>query len=360
MPRRPSPFQVDRVRVRVHSGPREDGRWRWRADRPDGRGGRVHVWAGWATRDEAGEIVRELLAEAVPDPESTELETVRDLLECWVAAVRERRDVSELTQRNCRAAAERLVSSGLADARLAILGRLDLERHRDTALRAGVGGATLARDLKYLRQAWRWATEGGYLRPRALPSVRVERVRTVYTRYTPSLDDVAALLEGLSPAVRRGVILLAATGCRASEVTGLTWAHVPLDARHIRVSGKTGEREVALHPAVAGEVRRWPRGRPDGKVVGVTGNTIRTALAERSAELGLPRVSPNGLRRHVVDALYRTGQIDAAASQLGHSAATALSIYRQVTAADRARAVEGAELGVVQVLDVVRKAKESG
>lgn len=346
--KRPSPFQVDHAVVRVHSGPRpKDGRWRWRADKPNGAGGRVHLWSGWATRDEAGEIVRELLSETGDQP-TGDLITVRDLVECWVASQEQRSDVSERTGKACREAGTRLVAGELADVRLEVLGRRQLERHRDTELRSGAAGSSVARDLKYLRQAWRWALDSNELPGiRLLPTVKVERIKPVYTRYTPTVEDVVALLEGVSPAVRRGLVLLASTGCRISEVTSLRWSGVPLDASRIRVEGKTGERVVELHSVVAGEVRRWVRLHRDRRVVGVTGQTIRVALAARSEEIGIPRVSPNGLRRHVVDALYRTGQIDAAAALLGHSAATALSIYRQVSAADRSRAVEGATLGAV-------------
>jgi integrase len=347
--KRPSPFQVDHVRVRVHSGPRKDGRWRWRADKPDGHDHRIPVWSGWATRDEAGEIVRGILGES---QESTgELVTVRDLVECWVASQEARSDVSERTAQSCKEAGIRLLAHGLADVQLLVLGRKQIEGHRDTALRSRCAGSTVRRDLKYLRQAWRWALDSNELPGvRLLPTVKVERVKPVYTRYTPSIEDVVALLEGVSPAVRRGLVLLASTGCRISEITSLRWSGVPLDASKIRVEGKTGERVVELHSVVAAEVRRWDRLHRDRYVVGVTGQTIRAALAERSEELGIPRVSPNGLRRHVVDALYRTGRIDAAASLLGHSAATALAIYRQVSSADRAAAMEGAALGTVLTL----------
>ena len=348
-PKRPSPFQVDHVRVRIHSGPRADGRWRWRADKADGHNGRINVWSGWATREEAGQIVRDLLAQTPADP-TGELATVRDLLECWVASQQARQDVADRTRASSAEAGRRLLEHGLADVELASIDRRDLERHRDEALRSGAGGATVARDLKYLRQAWRWGTEIGEVPYRPLPRIRVERIETVYTRYTPTLDEVVQLLQGVSEPVRRGLVLLASTGCRASEITELRWSQVPLDATRIRVRGKTGERFVELHGTVAAEVRRWGRGVPDQKVVGVTGQAIRKALARRSAQIGIPKVSPNGLRRHVVDALYRTGQIDAAAAQLGHSAATALSIYRQVSSEDRRRAVEAAELGVVLTL----------
>lgn len=148
-----------------------DGRWRWRADRADGEGGRIHVWHGWATRDEAGEIVRGLLAESTPQP-AGEIETVRDLLECWIGAVRARRDVSPRTRLSCEGAARRLLEHGLGTARVEILGRREIERHRDAALGDGAGGATVARDLKYLRQAHRWAMEAGEIPARLLSTRR--------------------------------------------------------------------------------------------------------------------------------------------------------------------------------------------
>jgi len=349
MARRPSGFQVDHARVDVLRGPRDDGRWYWRARVADGAGKRPIVWSGWATRDEAGAAVRVALDETAPAHE--ELRTVRDLLECWVAAQQSRRDVSDLTRKTCQVAGNRLVSHGLAEVRLDTLDRRAIERHRDEALRAGESGATVTRDLKYLRQAWTWAVESGLIPNRVLPRVRIERVRPVYSRFTPDTDQVAQLLDGVSERVRRALVLLASTGCRVSEILLLTWARVPLDASRLRVDGKTGERWVELHPAVSAELRTWERAAPTQRVIGISSNTVRKALARRSAELGLPKVSPNGLRRHVVDALYRTGRIDAAASQLGHSAATALSVYRQVTERDRRAAVESADLGAVVRLE---------
>ena len=50
---RPKPWAMGRVRVRVHSGPRDDGRWRWRADVAAPEGRRETLWTGWGTRDEA-------------------------------------------------------------------------------------------------------------------------------------------------------------------------------------------------------------------------------------------------------------------------------------------------------------------
>lgn len=347
MAKRPAPFQVDQVRVRVHSGPRPDGRWRWRADRPDGHAGRVAVWSGWGTREEAGAAVMAAIGDQSKTAPANELVTVRDLLETWVASQGSRQDVADRTRASAVEAGHRLLAHNLGSVSLDTLERRELERHRDAALRAGVAGSTIQRDLKYLRQAWRWGQEIDEIAPRLLPRVRVERVRPVRTRYTPTTEEVIALLEGVTERVYRGLVLLAGSGCRIGEISGLRWRDVPLDARRIRVEGKTGERQVELPRQVAAEIRRWERGRPDARVVEISEQTIRQALARRASEIGIPRVSPNGLRRHVVDVLYRTGRIDAAAAHLGHSAQTALSIYRQVTSEDRRQAIDAADLGAV-------------
>jgi integrase len=354
-PKRPPAFEVAPARVRVKRGPHPDnGRsWYWRADKPDGKGGRVDVWTGWGTKDEAAAAVRDALAEQHAG--TGEIRTIGDLLSRWGASIRaDRDDPSDRTRVAIEGAIVRLLAHGLEDVSVLLVGRDHLVAHRQVSTRAGIAGATIARDLKYLRQAWRWGRE---LNPpeiplRDLPRIRVE-VEPVYTRYTPTAAEVGGLLDKVSPAVRRALVLMASTGMRIGEALGIRWRDVPLDARRLPVDGKTGPRWVELHPVVAAEVQRWERGGPDDLVVGVSSNRIRVVLAERSAALGIPRCSPNSLRRHVVDALYVTGMVDAAASQLGHSAETALRVYRQVREERRREAVEAADLGVV--LDLAQR-----
>jgi integrase len=348
----PSAFEVSPARVRVKRGPRADGRWYWRADRPDGHGGRIDVWTGWGTKEEAAEAIRAKLGEVEPEPEAVEeIVTVGDLLDCWLGAIRlERTDERDRTRMAIEGAVLRLVASDLRRARVQTVARAELVEHVNAALGDGYGGATIARDLKYLRQAWRWGQE--LIPPqvplRRLPSVRIE-AKPVYTRFTPEASEVGGLLERVPPAVRRAVVLLAATGARIGEVLGLTWDRVGLDGSWLIVDGKTGERRVEVHPVIADELRRWGRGEPGELVVGVSGNTVRKHLARRSEQLKLGRVSPNSLRRHVVDALYEAAGADpkAAGSQVGHSAQTALTNYRQVRSKQRRAVVESAELGVV-------------
>lgn len=353
MPKRPAAFEVSPARVRVKRGPDKTGRWYWRADRPDGRGGRIDVWTGWGTKAEAAEAVRAALADPEAADAAAEIETIGDLLDCWLASVRrERRDAADRTRIAIETAIGRLLRHGLRDAPIQGFGREALIDYVNARRDDGSAGSTIQRDLKYLRQAWRWGQE---LDPpevplRRLPSIPLQRQdrKPAYTRYTPTAADVAGLLQGVPDRPRRALILMAATGCRIGEALGLTWGSVALDARRLVVDGKTGERVLDVPDVVAAEIRTWERGRPEEPVVGVSSNTIRKHLARRSRELGIGRCSPNSLRRHVVDALYLAAAADpkAAAVQLGHSEATAFEHYRTVRDEQRRRVVESAELGV--------------
>lgn len=350
MPRRPAAFEVAPARVRVRRGPNERGQWYWRADRPDGRGGRIDVWLGWGTKDEAASAVRAKLDEIEPEPE-VEIVTVGDLLDCWLGSIRlEREDERDRTRLAIEGAVARLLEGPLPHCRVATVARAELAAHVSVSRAAGRAGSTIERDLKYLRQAWRWGQE--LIPPqvplRRLPTVRIE-VEPVYTRYTPTAEEVAALLDGVSPGVRRALVVIGATGCRISEALTLTWDRVRLDGSGLLVDGKTGERWVEVHSVVAAEIRRWGRGEPGELVAGVSAGSVRKGLVRRSGELVIGRCSPNSLRRHVVDALYESAGADpaAAGTQLGHSEQTALSHYRTVRPARRRQVVESAELGVV-------------
>lgn len=259
--KRPTPIGIGQhVRLRVHRGPRADGRWYWRADTAQGKR-RATVWSGWGTPDEAEAATMAALRAdgAAPRHEVEQVRSVLDLLDCWVASQEERRDVSPMTSRNSRAAAARLAGV-IGGVRVAEVDRRVVERYRD---RSGDSGATIARDLKYLRQAWRWGREVGAV-VGELPSVRVQRREPVRTRYTPTRPEVAALLERVtarSAAGRRGLVLLAATGARPGELVRLRWSEVAGDCSWLEVTGKTGARRVDLHPGIAAELRAWTRDR---------------------------------------------------------------------------------------------------
>lgn len=363
--RRPKPFAVGRVRVRVHSGPRKDGRWRWRADKAAGMAAgkerREPVWSGWGSRDEAEQAVIKALQEH-PDVDTPikEMRTVFDLLDFYVAYLEDRPDLSPRTVRHRRYCAERIGKHELGSVAISRLTARAMETYRDQVLRGGAAASTTREDLITVRAAWTWARERGHVPDRTLPVVKV-RVRpqdAVYNRYTPSAAELVGVLRYLAqwPWARRVAYLLWATGARRQEVADLRWDQVDLEARLIRLSGKTGTRPVPLHPNVVAELRTWPR--ETELVHGVAPQTAAGAINERIRRacdaLELPRWSVHGLRRAAVMRLYR-GSVDPAVAGaiMGHSAKVALEHYRQVADADLADAVMRTGMGVLPDDEVI-------
>lgn len=352
-PRRPRPIHADPLTARVARGPRPDGRWYWRADRAVGGGDRVTVWCGWGTVEEiqrrlgasvaAGEIHR-----PAPAPRTSTAPTVRDLLEVWCGGQQQRADISPASIDCYLVAARRLVADELGDALLTDVRRGAVEGYRDRQLRQRRAAATVRLDLTILGTAWRWAMEEGWI-ARALPRVRVVS-RLTRLRYTPSRAEIGALAGQAEGWQQVALRLLAATGCRVGEVAGLRWEQVDLPGARLTVSGKTGERVVPLGAGVVAMLREWRLQQPGDRVwPGATAaQGLRMVLRRGCRELGIAHVSPHGLRRAAVDALYQSGaDVGAAAQILGHSAATALRHYRRASAADLVRAVERAGLGDV-------------
>lgn len=387
MPRRPKTITIGKVSVRVHRGPREDGRWYWRADRQMGAG-RDKLWHGWGTPAEAEATVIAVLAsrgEAGGVRRDVQVRTVHDLVDTWAASQLARKDISDHTRTAARTAAAR-ISGVIGEVLLERVDRRTIERLRD---QSGDAGSTVARTLKYLRQAWRWGREVGVVPDRELPGgVRVQRQDPVRSTYTPTRGDVAALLVEVrrySEGAYRGVVLIGATGARPGEACSLPWGRVARDHRSAELVGKSGRRVVELHPEVTAELRRWDdvRRAPlrsaaewlaaaqaagdealvehltavlasmeaalrDELVVGVTDETVRWQLRQAADALGLPRVTPTALRRYVTDALYDTGALpDVESAIVGHSPEIAQRIYRdrRRSAAQR-RAVLAAGLGI--------------
>lgn len=391
MPRRPAIVVVEPVRARVVRGPRADGSWYWRSEIYQGeKGGSRTIATFWAQRAEVAALLHAQIAEHGLDKPAPEepaaVLTVQDLLETWLGSRKDAKDLSENTKRASKASAGRLTGpeggrTALSVVLLEHLDRRHLEQYRDTA---GGGESTIARDLKTLRSAWKWGRDVGHVPNRSLPSLRragkPKAPKPVYTRFTPTEAQVAAVIERLRrPWVRRAVTLLSVTGARIGEVASLRWGAVapydpalpmstgPLaectepppdlqatDAASVVLDGKTGPREVQLHPSVAAEVLSWrPEGAaPEDGVWGVSTSLaitrVQLELAEASEALKLPRLSPNGLRRYAERALYRTREIEIAASIMGHSAETALKHYRDVTGDERGRVVRDAGLGLPQ------------
>lgn len=356
---RPAPIHIGTIAIlRVHRGPRADGAWYWRADRADARGGRVHIWMGWGTPEEAQAAVVVALggASTRPDPNA---DTVKTLLEAWGAAYDNRADLAPATRTSAEVVSRRIIDA-LGSVLLERLDRRALERYRDQRQRTAAA-STVALDLTILRQAWEWGREVGLAPERDLPRIKVRpRHDEVRERYTPSTEDVLRVLDELLPAGRRRVAwharvawMLLATGCRIGEVAGLRRGAVDLERAELRVTGKTGPRTVPLSSGAVEEIRSWGlHDDPEARVWPVAPRTIgehlNHAIAAACERAGVKAWTPHALRRHAVDALYRRG-IDptVAAAILGHSPQVAMTYYRRAAEGDLREAMERVKLGAM-------------
>ncbi|MER6596028.1 tyrosine-type recombinase/integrase, partial [Micromonospora purpureochromogenes] len=141
--------------------------------------------------------------------------------------------------------------------------------------------------------------------------------------------------------------LLYGTGVRVSEACGLDAADVDHGRRVIRVLGKGGrERSVPYGVPAQRAIDDWLRsGRPalavpgsgEALLLGARGGRLNPTTARRivagyAESLGLPRVSPHGLRHSAATHLLEGGaDLRAVQELLGHSSLGSTQIYTHVS-----------------------------
>ncbi|MGK5444690.1 tyrosine recombinase XerC [Micromonospora sp. URMC 105] len=141
--------------------------------------------------------------------------------------------------------------------------------------------------------------------------------------------------------------LLYGTGVRVSEACGLDVADIDHGRRVVRVLGKGGrERSVPYGVPAQRAIDDWLRsGRPavavpgsgDALLLGTRGGRLNPTTARRivagyAESLGLPRVSPHGLRHSAATHLLEGGaDLRAVQELLGHSSLGSTQIYTHVS-----------------------------
>ncbi|SCF39243.1 integrase/recombinase XerC [Micromonospora purpureochromogenes] len=141
--------------------------------------------------------------------------------------------------------------------------------------------------------------------------------------------------------------LLYGTGVRVSEACGLDVADVDHGRRVVRVLGKGGrERSVPYGVPAQRAIDDWLRsGRPalvvpgsgEALLLGARGGRLNPTTARRivagyAESLGLPRVSPHGLRHSAATHLLEGGaDLRAVQELLGHSSLGSTQIYTHVS-----------------------------
>jgi integrase len=343
---RPKRIAVGGVTVRAVRGPKPGARrtWYWQAQRSVD-GVRRTIWSGWSTRAEAQRIVLELAADGAgleDEPPATEVQNLRDVLELWIGAQRDRleaRDITEFGFRNSRIDAKHLAEHIGATA-IAQVKRPPMEAYRNARLREGGASATVHRELKSLRTAWKWARGHELVPDRDLPKVRV-KVTATRAKYNPTVDEVWRVIDQLEPGWPAFVgRLQALTGARIGEIASLTPASIQSGV--LVLNGKSGPRPFPLTPDVRAALAGADLS--GGFLTGTTPGVVRGHFSSKHlrgacAAAGVPCFTSHGFRRSAVDALQRAGiDIKTAADLLGHSPEVMLKYYREVSAEDRLQA----------------------
>jgi len=376
--KRPEPFEVGPIKVRVVRGPhKEDPRsWYWRAVRYQDGDERT-LWTGWASRSEATEIAARMVAEGLIDPDDRPAgpvldlrrATVADLLDAWKEEQRIRAGLGEDWRPlpGGRASLARNTAINYRNqckALCAILGRVRLEelsartiaRYREARRAAGRKPIVVHFELCSLRTAWTWGRELGQAPARDFPNLGTCDP-TPGEQYTPTPDEVAAVLEHLTGWPRLCAALLEATGARLAEIGALRWGDLDprkkeaILGRHADAR-KTGERRVPLPLDLwtALELHRGKAG-PAGLILGPDLRGVerqfrrRLIAACKAAEVEV--FTAKGYRRLMSRRLMRAGTDPKAYEEImGHGFNVGLRWYRiEVGAEDRRAALERAGIG---------------
>jgi integrase len=364
---KPEMFKVGRVSVRPVRGPREDGRWYWRAilRRED------KCEPAWKLPgDEAEQHFINALGSnphsAQSSPESTSW-TVGMLVDYWAGA---EEDLVGAGRSKWTAEARRFAAVRIRK----LIGDIRIDRYDERAARRFVDLArrtyaprTVRLDQTCLGLAWEWGRLMGHIPDRTFPKVKISIPKS--EPYTPTREEVLLVLHGFrvpSPKkktlppewMRRAVWLYWATGCRRGELEDVRWRDVDLERGVMRVVGKTGERWVELPDVAVAEMRTWTRAHPEARVWDRAPATIRSSLTvtwHRVCRLvGVRPFVFQALRRHATDALYDAGADPGVESaQIGHSAQVAIGNYRKARKNKVREVLNRSGLGVVPAGDVI-------
>lgn len=394
MPRKPKPVKVGELTARPHRPPSDaDPRWSWRCRRFDPTERKqISVWSGRGTRRQVEDALIKARDEA-PKPTiqrmlPSQIKTVEQLLDTWYSTTVHgcRKESTQVSYR-CHA---KLAKRYMGELQLVHVTTADLERAR-RSMSEEYAPWSIRSAFTAARAAWRWAVEIGAVRTVVPTFPQLDR-RRVSDGYTPSLEDVWAVIDSYDPkracATRAVLTIMVATGCRPGEAVNVTHRDVEIHGDSVAIvfgrhegAEKTGSRRVPIFGEAADLVRGLAlaegrasdvaAARADTRIVlranGVpishnyAKNLARSLKTRPWDRIGVRAFTPQGVRRAAVDRFARSGVPAAdAAAVLGHSIETMLTFYRQVSERDKAEAMLRAGMGSrarpnVQSIDAERE-----
>jgi integrase len=348
--------------ARATRGPREDGRWYWRAVKYEGAA-EIPVWTGWATRDEAIPAIRKALEEAPKTPEAPpnmtlpERPTVRNLMEAWMPAVKARPRVSPKTINTYKRSSRRLLRYA-ENVVLAEMRSTDLTDIVEQMGRDGLAPGTIRLAFVVFKMAMRWGRPRGFVYP-DVEFPRLSKKDLVRDKYTPTLEEIVAVYWRMPTRAwyRPLYRLIWATGGRIeSDLGQLRGKDIDVQNNRIRIpdSSKTGARwvyvEADVMAAVAPIVPKDPEGRlfPRWRFRSRFQEQIDSAIQSLADEgvMRMPRWTTYGFRRFAIRSLRRQGvDVVVTAALLGNTPQTIYEAYEQASEDDKRDAVIRAKLG---------------
>jgi integrase len=263
--------------------------------------------------------------------------------------------------------------------------RADIKNLLATLLREGgrKGGPLSAKTVKNiispLRRCLDAAVDDGIIG--ASPAAGVKAPRPPKPRIrTWEPAQIGAFLNALDEPWRTLFHLVAVTGMRRSEVLGLRWSEIDLDAGEVRITAalvttsdnvtifreatktSSSRRTIPIDSDTVDALRRhrvrelekrmalgeaWSGSDIDFAFTDEAGRHIKTDRATRmvertASEIGLPTIGVHGLRHSLATNAIRSGvSPKLVADRLGHaSVAITFDLYTHVTDADRATSAE--------------------
>ncbi len=338
------------------------------ADYVDRHGTRQRTSTRTGDKEVAKQRLRDLEL-ATTDRPAYSTETVAHALSYFVDVACAARPLATIASYRQKA---RHLARLLGSVRLDDLDREAVERYIATRLEEEAHRHTVHKELVVLRGA----IGSAYERKKTTTSVAVvPKFRAAYSPRTTYLtpDQFLRLVDHLVPPapakakphtlqqredrrIRRALycLLIALASPRAGEVEAIGWEHVDLARGVLRVpKGKTISRVVAIHPVL----RPWLEAlQADSGPLVDRWTNVRRDLPRACERAGVPRCTPNDLRRTFASWLVQAGTSLLVVSRLlGHSSTRMVDlVYGQLDEATLAAAIQrlpgGCDAGVTNTV----------
>jgi len=313
----------------------DTGNWYGDYTTPEGK----RIQRSLKTKDKAVARKRLQLAEmgATPDPRGKRQRLI-DAVDGMVASLHTKAEgTREMYRTKGRRLLKTLGNPYVDEIDSAMLDEYIVRRRSAEAGHGGAADHTIQKELITVRRALKYALKSKALRqmphwPEFSPS------------YTPrktwlTVDEFEKLCAELEPQRRMWASLAALAGCRAGEAERLDWTMVDFKANRIHVPGSKTEqskmRPVPIAPALRARLLLVREPERLGPVAAPWGN-VRRDLHAACVRAGVPKVSPNDLRRTFASWLIQNGAPAlTVAAFMGHTTTRMIEkVYGKLSAAN--------------------------